>query len=235
MTGAPSDLFAQDNAQNRAVLSQVFGEIKALKEYGYQYEVKAMFPDGSKDSYKGKVAISAAQKSFLSQSKTTTVLLTSEWFYRNESATKRVSVFSLTAYYARRKNAPKLETIFTGSIANNYLDSVLLKSGKIGQFSQAGDFVKAVLTFPASGYLRKAVIEYNRKTHLPVSVVITAFYPDRSAGATANTSGITKEITCDGYTSSVPANTFSTAPYFAYTGGKVVLKQSRDYKLSTIL
>jgi len=232
------NVIAQVSTQQRKDALQIMSAITAQRDYTYRYVVNGTFPDGTRDQYKGVSYVSSRLRSVYTQTGINSLLLTPAWYMQADHVNKRVSILSMDAYYKKQPaGSGPVNDMFSNNSMNAYLDTVVLKHGIVQQYEeQASGQVRFVLTFPPALYLKKLEVIYDRKKALPVKVAINAFYQEEQGGRPAKAQrGTSKEIICDQYSLQVPDKVFKTEPFFTVSKGKVVLRQFKNYKISTLL
>jgi hypothetical protein len=210
----------------------VAAKIKALKTYSYETETSATFPDGKKEKMNTTLYMDAPQKRLSYKTSFQTVILTGKWFYKVDHAEKYVSVFDVARYKAKYKNAQAdLQEIFNTNLTSVFLDSVLLPTAKLVSGKKEGALLSFSFSFPKDSYIKEMILVYNSSKNLPEQIRIRTFQPD----GYNKSRGTTLEMKCGRYTATIPETVFNMDQYFQVSGGKAVLKQYKNYKLSAIL
>lgn len=225
-------VWAQDAtmADFRAVVAQM----KALKTYSYETTTNAVFPNGKKDRMVTTVYMDGPGKRLCYKTNVQVLLLTNQWAYKADHRSKNVSVFNVVKYNDRYKKAlPELDAVFKSSLAATFMDSVVLRSGKLVSAKKKGDMTTYTLHFPRDFGIEEIVIAYDNARKLPESVRIKTFQAGDLEGTRER--GMHMETISRGYTTNVPEAVFNVQQYFKIQGGKVVLTQFKNYKVSSIL
>ncbi len=228
----PVPALAQDATM--ADLHAIAGQMKALKTYSYETTTNAVFPNGKKDQKVTTVYMDGGRKRLSYKTNVETLLLTDRWAYKADHRHKTVSVFNVVKYNDKYKKAlPELETVFKNNLAATFLDSVVLRSGKLVAAKKNGAMTTFRLRFPEDFSIEEMTIVYDNNRKLPESIHIKSFYAGDLSGA--RDKGTRIETVSKGYTLSVPETVFNTEQYFRIQNGKVVLSQFKNYKVSSIL
>lgn len=217
-----------------AELRAAVGELKALKTYRYETETIALFPGGKKDKMTTKVYMDAPAKQLSYQTGKELLVLTPQWVFKADHKYKTVSVLSVARYDRQhKKELGELEAVFKSNLTATFLDSLVLRNGKLASAKRSGDLVTFVLRFPDDFSVEEVVMVYNSATRLPESVKIRTFYPGDLSGSPEK--GTVIETFSTGYSVTVPAKVFDTGQYFRIQNGKPVLLRYKDYKVTTNL
>lgn len=232
LMAAPAGLSAQDATM--ADLKAVVARLKALTTYSYVSTSNAAFPNGQKDRTETHVYMDATHKRLSYTTGTQVLLLTDKWAYKADHRQKAVSVFNVVKYNDKYKKAlPELETVFRTNLAGVFLDSVLVRSGKLVSARKQGNKTTFTVTFPQGYNVEEMVVVYDYGKQLPESIRTRAFYPGDASGR--RTKGTTVETVSDRYSASIPESVFDTRQYFSIQKGKVVLSRYPQYKISSVL
>ena len=224
--------WAQDATM--ADLRVAVAQMKALKTYSYETTTNATFPNGKKDQMVTTVYMDGLGKRLCYKTNVQVLLLTNQWAYKADHRSKNVSVFNVVKYNDKYKKAlPELETVFKSSLAATFMDSVVLRSGKLVSARRKGDVMTYTLHFPKDFSIEEIVIAYDNARKLPESVRIKTFQAGDLEGRREK--GMYMETISKGYTATVPEAVFNVQQYFKEQGGKVALTQFKNYKVSSIL
>lgn len=225
-------MFAQDAGM--ADLKAVVNRLKSLKNYQYQTENNAVFPNGQKDHNTTYVYMDGDHKRLCYRNNLQVLLLTDKWAYRADHRTQRVSVFNVVKYNDRYKKAmPELDAVFKNNIAATFMDSILVRYGTLKSAKRKGNLVTFTIGFPKELAVETMIIVYDNSRQLPESITIRTFYPGDDSGNRSR--GTTYETISKGYSLSVTDRDFDTGRYFRVNGSKVTLTQFKNYKVSSIL
>lgn len=222
------------HAQNltMADLRSISATIKALNIYSYETVTNAIFPNGKKDQMTTTVYMDRTNKRLSYKTNTEIVLLTGKWAYQANHKHKTVGVFDVARYKAKNK-MQQLDAVFKNNIATTFMDSVVLHSGKLVSAKRSGDVTTFMLKFPPDLTLEEMVIVYNNRKQLVESIITRSFFEGDVTGTRSK--GTQLETISKNYTTTVPASVFETGQYFSVKGGKVILAQFKNYKVSSIL
>jgi outer membrane lipoprotein-sorting protein len=225
---------AQDATPSMADLRSIAGKVKALNSYSYETVTNAVFANGKKDQMTTTVYMDRARKRLSYKTNTEVVLLTEKWAYQANHKKKTVGVFDVARYNEKnKKNLQQLDAVFKSNIAATFMDSIVLHSGKLVSAKRSGDLVTFTLKFPAGLTLQEMIITYNTAKQLPQQITTRSFFAADESGN--NTKGTRVETMSRNYSASVPESTFDPGQYFRVQGGKVILSQFKNYKVSSIL
>ncbi len=210
-------------------VQEVFSQMKSLHEFGYNYTIDAVFPDGSKDQMRGEMYRSIPKDITYSSSDDITYFATKKWIYQADHVHKQVVVSSV-------KNQGKNRAAGTPSNSDffsEFVDSFLMRYSKLDYSSQSHDTLKLHISFTTAYTTFKSMdIAYNTASKLPIKIVLITFYhePWQTRG---DKTGTRKTITCDHYRAS--EKNIAMSNFFSVSGNKVVLKKYKTYQLKTIL
>jgi len=218
-------------AQDKAAFNKVITRLKALRNYSYQTETNAVFPNGKKEKMKTEVCMDAAHRRLYYKTGSQVLLLTDKWAYKADHSNKKVSVFDVVRYNKKyKKEMPELQEVFKNGLMAVFLDSVLLKSGTLRSAKQEGSRTTYVLSFPEDALLQEMTLVYDDKQDLPERIKVRSFYREGQGKK-----GTSIETVSSGYSLQVPEDVFHTDRYFRVEGGKVQLQQYKNYTISSIL
>lgn len=212
----------------------VVNRLKALRTYSYQTENSIVFPNGQKDKSITYVFMDADHKRLCYKNNTQVLLLTEKWAFKADHRTKQASVFNVVKYNDRYKKAlPELDQVFKNNLAATFMDSIVLKSGKIVSAVRKGNLTTYKIGFPAEFYVDEIAIVYDESKQLPESVTTSCFY---SADASGSRGKGTKTISISSnYKAVVSEHDLDPGQYFRVNGAKIQLNQYKNYKVSSIL
>lgn len=225
-------VFAQ--TPTMADLKEIVGKLKVLKTYSYETRTNVVFPDGTKETQTTSLYMDGPNKRLCYKNGDYLLLLTKQWAFKADHDSRNVSVFDVVKYNKRYKDAlPEADVIFRTNIAAMFMDSVLVKEGKLSQAKRTGSKSTFTLSFQPDSYIKQVVIVYDHAKELPESVYVKTFFE----GPTKNgkKTGTLMESTSAQYNASVPEATFDAGRYFTVRGGKPVLVQYKNYKVTAIL
>jgi outer membrane lipoprotein-sorting protein len=222
---------AQGGNPSMADLRSIAAKVKALDSYSYETVTSAVFPNGKKDQMTTTVYMDRTHKRLSYKTNTEVVLLTDKWAYQANHKHKTVGVFDVVRYKAKNK-LQSLDAVFKNNITATFMDSVVLHSGKLVSSKRNGDLLTFTLKFPDGLTLEEMVIVYNTAKALPQQIITRSFFA-------ADDSGLGKgsriETISKNYTTTVPESIFDPGQYFRVQGGKVLLSQFKNYKVTSQL
>ncbi|WP_157977299.1 hypothetical protein [Taibaiella helva] len=215
-------------------LRAVVNQLKTLTSYSYQSVTNATFPNGQKDRSETHVYMDGAGKRLCYTTEKQVLLLTSQWAYRADHRQKTVSVFDVVRYKDKYRQAmPELEAVFKANLAAVFMDSVLVRHGKLVSAKKKGSQTTFVIGFPSGYSVEEMVIVYDHSRRLPESIRTRTFYPGDATNNRAK--GTTIETVSSHYTAGVPETVFDTKQYFSIQKGKVILSRYPQYKIASVL
>jgi outer membrane lipoprotein-sorting protein len=215
-----------------ADLRTISAKVKALNTYSYETVTSAVFPKGKKDQMTTTVYMDRTHKRVSYKTNTEIVLLTDKWAYQANHKHKTVGVFDVVRYKAKNK-MQQLDAVFKNNIAATFMDSIVLHSGKLVSAKRSGDLMTFTLKFPKGLTLEEIVIVYNTAKALPQQITTRSFFAADDSGS--STKGTRLETVSKNYTAAVPESVFDPGQYFRVQGGKAILVQFKNYKVSSIL
>ncbi|HVW96811.1 MAG TPA: hypothetical protein VHA56_12650 [Mucilaginibacter sp.] len=211
-------------------VQEVFLQMKSLHDFGYDYTIDALFPDGSKDQTRGEMYRSLSKDITYSSNDDITYMATKKWVYQADHKHRQILVYGVKSRAGKKGdfNAQAGADFF-----GEFVDSFLMRYSKLDYSSVSHDTLKFHISF-TTGYtaFKTMDIVYNRASKLPIKIVLNAFYhePWQTRG---DKTGTRKTITCDHYHTS--EKNMDMSNYFTVSGNKVVLKKYKTYQLKTIL
>jgi|GEM_PF-693304 len=232
---APSGaLHAQDASMEG--LKAMLLKLKSLKVYAYETETNAVFPNGERDKMTAKLVMDAVHKRLLYKTGDQVLLVTDKWAYRADFEQKTVYLFNLAkaGHEKYKAQLPELDRLFKGEASAALIDSLLLKNAHLLSAKRLGDKTTYKLGFQPSYYVKELTVVYDHKKGLPESIYIKSFYPD-SKGPDGKVKGTVYETMSKAYSTEVSPSVFDANAYFQIKGGKAVLSQFKNYKVSSVL
>lgn len=222
-----SAAFAQQSSMKD--LQAVFSHLKALKTYSFENHTNATFSNGQSDAVVTKVYMDKARQCLFYTNKGETLLLNNKWVYKADHINKATQVFDLTAYNKRNKKVlPVMQTLFQYDVISEFVDSVVMKYGKLLSSKKDGALTTYNIGFPSTASLKQVLIVYNEVSQLPESISIKTLTGEGGRK-------MESEIVCNNYKSNVPAAVFDEHVYFSVAGGKVSLMKYKNYKVYSLL
>ncbi|MBS1780256.1 MAG: hypothetical protein JST70_13070 [Bacteroidetes bacterium] len=220
-------IYAQPSLKD---VQEVFSRMKSLRDFGYDYTVDAIFPDGTKDQMRGEMYRSASKNITYSYSDDITYMATKKWVYQADHKHRQVFVYGVKSQAGNKEGSgtPPGSDFF-----GEFVDSFLMRYSKLDYSSISHDTLKFHISFTTSYTAFKSMdIVYNKASKLPIKIVLNAFYhePWQTRG---DKTGTRKTITCDHYHTS--EKNMDMNNYFTVSGNKIVLKKYKTYQLKTIL
>jgi hypothetical protein len=220
-------VFAQQGSMND--LRTVFNKLKAIKTYSFENHTDAVFPNGQKDAVVTKVFMDKTKQSLFYTNKGETLLLNPHWVYKANHIAKTTQVFDLAAYNKRNKKAfPALQTLFQYDMMSQFVDSVVMKYGKLLSAKKDGVLTTYRIGFTASASIKQVTIVYNEVSQLPESIYVRTTIGEGSRARQT-------EILCNNYKAIVAPAVFDERTYFSVSKNKVVLTQYKNYKVYSLL
>lgn len=225
--------FAGSQAQTGAIteLKPIIERLKEVKAYSYQNHTSVIFPNGQKDQVTITVFMDKSNKRLCYKSKNEVVLLNREWMFKADHINKTAGVFNIRSYNKKNKGSlPAIESVFKYDMAAMFLDSVVLRSGKILSSTKKGVLTTYKIGFTNNSSIKEMVLVYNTSTLFPESISFKAEEKYDAKGRK-----IITETVCDHYTASVSGPVFDEHQYFSIVKGKPVLAQYKNYKVYSVL
>src|SRR5690606_10563790 len=168
------------HAQISSYMNKLTGMVQSLKElkvYGYDYTIRITYPNGQKDQLSGKSYVDGANKIYYNTNQAQTILLTPEWYYRAEHRDKKLTIIDLKKHYTDENKQAYRADLFNNNMLSYYLDSVIIKYGRIQKYEERGDTATIHLTFRTNTPVQKMEVSYDMKRDIPFSVKTYCFYP----------------------------------------------------------
>lgn len=223
------------HAQNPSELNQVLQKLKSIKTYSYETEANAVFPDGKKDRKITRVYMDAANLRLQYADDFQVVLLNKDWLFKADHRSKQASVFHVRSYDKKNKGMlPELASVFEQHTMTRFLDSVVLKEGKLSPVKRKGDLVIYKINFPESNYLQWIEIVFNEKKQLPETIRTSSRFSE-GRGPNGQPMITTLETISRNYSIRIDPKVFDEQQFFKKNGNKIALNQFKNYKVSTIL
>lgn len=229
---------AQAVAQNpgMAELKTALARFKAFQTYGFESEMNAVFPDGSKDRMKMVLYMDKPGKRVYYSNDGQTMLVTEKWAFQADHKSRKASVFNVAKYNEKYKTyLPEVQQLFSEDLTSLYIDSFLLKQGKLKASKRAAHLSTYELSFPANNAIKELVIVVNETTGLPETIRMRSFQPSPEGRYNKSKGGTTIETVCRNYRKTVPESVFDPMKYFQVKAGKAYLLQYKNYQLTSIL
>lgn len=223
--------FGSDDSSMKE-LNAIMNRIKSIQTYSFVSVAHAVFPSGESDDLHTTVYMDAAGQRLFYQNEHQLLLLTRKWVFQADHNAKTVRVFNVDRYNAQYKAyLPELQEVFNNTLTATFIDSVLLRSGKIKSAVRHGDIGTFVLVFPKGATLQEYTLVYDYGKGLPESIHTKSYLPPGGG----ERSGTSYEMTYKAYSRQVPESVFDTGQYFQVSGKKVLLRRFKNYKVSSIL
>jgi len=216
-------------------IKSVVEGIKNLSKVGYQFAIKAHFPNDQVDKTKGEAYLDGPDKVMYNSCEAQTLIYSRDLYYKADHRQKAISIIRMDKRYKKDRVGAIETDFFANAYMDKYIDSTLLKYAIVKQLKENGDTIKMSLTFPASMALKKINITYDRKTSLPVSYYMSIYYPWQGKDKKFIGKGTTYEILCYQYTKKFDKEKYELDKYFTITNGKASLKKYSNYHLTTQL
>lgn len=210
-------------------LKPIFDRLKAMKSYSFENHTDAVFPNGQKDAIVTKVFMDKTKQCLFYTNKGETLLLNRKWVYKANHVQHTAQVFDIAAYNKQNKKAlPALQSLFQYDMMTGFLDSLVLKHGKLVSAKKEGTLTTYQIGFVARTSIKQMTIVYNDASGLPESIYI------RTISGEGNKK-MQSEILCNNYKAVVPDAVFDEHAFFSTAKGKVLLNQYKNYKVYALL
>jgi hypothetical protein len=216
-----------------AEIRNVAISLKQLRNVQYDYIKKVQFPNGEKDQLKGKILLDNDNSFLLNDCDAFTLIYGSHWFYRADHRKKTLQITSLEKDRGRgngkkQKKATEKD-IFQNGAVTNFLDSVLLKKGKIKDIKKEGELTQLTVSFPSSENVRSIIIAYSDTGNMPLRYELEVFQPWRATPK--GVEGVEAKIICTNFSSINEKTENIIGNFFIYKKGRIELKKYKAYKL----
>jgi len=222
-------------AQSAPELQSVLQKLKSIRTYSYETEAKAVFPDGKRDRKLTRVYLDAANRQLQYVDDYQVVLLNKDWMFKADHRSKQASIFNVRSYDKKNQGLlPSLGSVFEQHTMARFLDSVVLKEGKLAPVKKKGDLTTYRITFPESTYLQWIEIVFNEKKQLPELIKTMSRFTE-GRGNNGQVLVTTLETISRNYTTIIDPKVFDEQQFFRKNGDKIALNQFKTYKVSTIL
>ena len=224
------------NASTEDTTGSLAGVISSLKEInseGYDFIMDAAFPNGEKDRIKGDV-YSDRQREFLyNNTDAYTMVCTAKWMYYADHRKKTISIVNLGKGVDKKERKSVTTDLLKYGLASTFLDSIVLKKGKLKTMKREGDELSMELKFPANSTVQTFRLRYDEKKKMPITYDMDLCYPISRQNGVVKT--ITVKVTCTNFKKIEDVSSINEANFFAVSKGKIELKKFKDYKLLTKL
>lgn len=209
---------------------EVSAKIRSMKRYGYTTTMTGIFPNGQKDELVTTTFMDLEKKNYAYKNKIEQVILNSTWFYRANHSGKSVSVFDVNKYKARYKGEQgNLAAIFNSSLSADFLDSLVVKEGKLKVAKKEGSVSIFEFEFAPQASLKSLIIKFDHSKGMLQSIFMHTV-GEYGAGRRSE-----YKILCSGYSSTFSDAEFDTKNLFSVSGSKANLLKYKNYKVSSIL
>lgn len=225
-------------AQNpgMAGLKTALARFKAFQTYGFESEMNAVFPDGSKDRMKMVLYMDKPGKRVYYSNDGQTMLVTEKWAFQADHKNHKASVFNVAKYNEKYKAyLPEVQQLFSEDLTSLYIDSFLLKQGRLKTSKRVANLSTYELDFPANNAIKELVIVVDEATGMPETIRMKTFQPAPEGRYNKSKGGTTVETICRNYRKTIPDSAFDPMKYFQVRAGKAYLLQYKNYKLTSIL
>lgn len=227
-------LYAQPNPDVNK-LKLILKDIKTLENYGYDYLIHMQYPGGKSDKITGEMFARNRDKFMYNSSTIHTMLLTPDWFYRANHIDKTVTILDVQDHLSTEMKE-RMNDVFNGFITGYFIDSVVLKHGRLRQYSENKDTVSLQLTLALNSPIKSIDLKYDFRNRIPVLIKVRSFYPTGDRSSAAPEEGITQTVYCTHYHKDKKEDAkIHPNSYFTIEGKKVQLKQYTNYKLISYL
>jgi len=217
-------------------LRQVVEALKQTRTYGYHFVIQADFPNGQKDKLSGEAYMDGANRIMFNKTEAFVMLYSDKWFYRANHHEKTITIVNLDKHYNDVNKISGRNELFGNQMTGEFLDSMIMKYGRVSLLEEQGNIINAVLEFPKSMALNKIELTYNLKEKIPVSMNLYIFYPaEEDPGHGIKRKGISQVIKCSQYKKAIAMKHTDTKTYFLVSDGTVQLKQFNNYKIYSLL
>jgi len=217
--------------QSISDLSAILHDLKAEDTYCYTTDVRISFPNGDTDSRSRTVYMDRPRHRVGYEHEDQLLLMNEEWVLAVNKLQKTISIFRVDKYNQRyKRQLPELEEIMKVNLSALIIDSLYLNGAKVASYSRNGALGTFVVSFPATSIMQRLELVYNYETKFPERIHVVSFTPARRG----ERKGTTIDMRSSKYRRSVPDSVFDMSRYFIIRQGKVVLRQYKDYEVSSI-
>lgn len=211
------------------VLNRLAKDLKNIENLSYSYRMNVKFPNGDKDKLKGIVYLNRKDRIYYNDCETFTTLYSPQWLYSADHKNRTIEIVDLAKETDKKLKNIREKEIFQNGALTTFLDSVLLKKGKIKQYGFVGSVYSLVIDLPKYLNVRRMSISFDTSKSLLVSCGMFLSNPfDYSSSGTRD---VNVSIECDSFRRVTDNRMYATEQYFIRTKNKTELKKYNNYKL----
>lgn len=229
----PGIAFGQRSNTSSYDVKKIMQEMKSSRNMSYKYSMTAEYPNGEKDHVDGTAYMGNDNKLMYNDNDAMTTIYDGNWYYRADHREKTIALLNVSKYLTDSYRKALEKDMFENNALGIYLDSVIVKYGKVKKMTRTGDTMFLELRFPANMYITDIDIVFNEKTKMMVRYVTRTFQPwkGREYGSGKGTSQV---ISCQDFRKA-ESGAYSIERFFKVSENKVILRKYNKYTLTSKL
>jgi hypothetical protein len=208
-------------------------EMKASRNMSYKYSMTAEYPNGEKDHVDGTAYMGNDNKLLFNNNDAMTTIYNGSWYYRADHREKTIAVLNVSKHLSKSYKEALEKDMFENNALGIYLDSVIVKYGKVKKMTKAGDTVYLELRFPDNMYVTGIDVVFNEKEKMMIRYVTRTYQPWKGNEYGRN-KGTSQVISCSDF-KKAESGAYGMDGFFKVKGNKVVLKRYNKYTLTSKL
>ncbi len=210
------------------VLKRLSSDLKNITNLSYRYKMNVKFPNGDKDNMEGYVYLNTEDKIYYNDCASFTMLYSPKWLYSADHKSKTIEIVDLGKEKDKKLTKLREKEIFQNGALSTFLDSVLLKKGKVNKYDFEGNIYNIAINFPQLNVQRMS-LSFDTSKGLLVSCGMNLSNPFDKVPSGTRYVNVT--IECDSFKTVTDKTVYTTEQYFVRTKNKTDLKKYNTYKL----
>lgn len=211
-------------------LQELANVLKGANGFLIDYTMDVRFPNGDKDHIDGTTYIDTKNKIYYNDCKQSTMLYTATWYYQADHINKVITIVELKKEN-KKLSAEREKLIFGNGALSAFLDTVVIKKGKVTTLSYTNSTCHLAVSFPKKFYLKKMNFTYDTLSKIPLNCSVDALKPVDALGKEL----INVAASYTRFQKITDNSPYSTELLFTHAKNKITLKKYTSYKLQSNL
>lgn len=196
----------------------------------FEFNMSIIYPNKAQEQYNGFSIIDSKRNLYAQSSKLGTCIMNDKFYYKVDHDDKIVQIIDIKRKFNSKYIKEKNDQIFKFGELNYFVDSILLRYGKVSNVLHRNDTNTATIIMPSLEYIRSITLKYLVSNKAIVSYEISMFQVEEDDFYGPN-AGTSIKFKCKNYTHHYDYNDFVLNKYFIIERGKVKLKKYINYTI----
>jgi len=196
----------------------------------FDFNMSIIYPNKAQEQYNGFSIIDSKRNFFAQSSSMGTCIMNDKFYYKADHDDKTVQVINIKKKFNTDYIKDKNDQIFKFKELNYFIDSIMLRYGKVSKVQQHHDTMSATIIFPSLEYIKSINLKYLASSKAIVMYEIAMFQVEEDDFYGPN-AGTSIKFKCKNYKHKYEYTEFSLDKFFIIERGQVKLKKYINYSI----